>query len=94
MQSPLCWKKTYCLEECWGRDNRVDVAMNGAIYHERQVSVILKQGNIILYSVMYLNKYVHTLYCVLSVHPDHNMNLHCFEEVKFYMLDCVIVPYR
>ena len=42
MQTPLCWKKTYCLENCWGHDNRIDVAMNGAIYHERQVSVILK----------------------------------------------------
>jgi len=37
MQAPLCWKKTYCLENCWGHDNRIDVAMNGAIYHERQV---------------------------------------------------------
>ncbi|PSN44493.1 Josephin-like protein [Blattella germanica] len=38
MQTTRCWKNTICLENCWSRgDNRIGVAMNGAIYHERQV---------------------------------------------------------
>ncbi|KAJ9576700.1 hypothetical protein L9F63_025401 [Diploptera punctata] len=38
MQTTRCWKNTICLENCWSSgDNRIGVAMNGAIYHERQV---------------------------------------------------------
>ncbi|XP_069689306.1 josephin-2-like isoform X1 [Periplaneta americana] len=38
MQTSVCWRTAACLEHCWGRgDNRIGVAMNGAIYHERQV---------------------------------------------------------
>ena len=45
MQTTGCWKNTICLENCWSRgDNRIGVAMNGAIYHERQVNLsILKK---------------------------------------------------
>jgi hypothetical protein len=57
MQSSLCWKNTVCLEKCWGRgDNRIGVAMNGAIYHERQVSVMLsKENNCILHNFPLMN---------------------------------------
>lgn len=46
MQSSLCWKNTVCSENCWGHgDNRIGVAMNGIIYHERQVRVMLMKND-------------------------------------------------
>jgi hypothetical protein len=55
MQPSLCWKKVVCLENCWSRgDRRIGVAMNGTVYHERQVSVIVLEHCNGIFSLIFL----------------------------------------